>query len=90
MTKDELIAFLRDRLEATQAACCIHSDGIYGAVYDPNCEGELDGFEAAIEAVEGLHTMEFVAEWLDRVPAVVAHPWDVDQVKEAWEKEMGA
>jgi hypothetical protein len=30
----------------------------------------------------------FVAEWFDRVPAVIAHPYDVEQVKRYWEKEM--
>lgn len=83
MTKDALIAWLTKLQTERQDAYCIHQDA-FGTHYAAGTADELAGFEEAIATVAGLHSTEFVAEWLERPNRLFNGPAFAEQ----WREEM--
>jgi hypothetical protein len=48
----------------------------------------VDSVRARVGESLWAEVVEAVADWFDHVPAVVAHPWDVNELKKAWLEEM--
>jgi GH43 family beta-xylosidase len=80
MTKDEALAALRTSLTTLQDACCYHADE-YGSHYAPDCQDDIDTLEDIIDTVEGLHTSEFVVDWITKN--------DGELTATFWREEMG-
>lgn len=87
MTKDEALAALREDLTTLQDACYVHQDEYGTRYYAPDCEGAIDKLETIIDTVQGLHTTEFVAEWLDNAGCEDVAPKMCSQI---WRAETGA
>jgi hypothetical protein len=87
MTPQEAIAELKKDQEIFLDAMCFHSDE-FGSHYADG--DEVSRRQEIVDTLEAFvaHHVEFVAEWFDRVPARVAHPWDANLLKEAWVEEM--
>lgn len=83
-TRDELIERLAERQYTRRL-------DVHSQLFIP--WHQLDGFRRRLEIDAVLRNdwpliVAFFADWFDRVPAVVAHPWDVNEVKKFWLDQM--